>query len=63
MLWRCSGRLLKTYNAHPAGLAAGKSEENMNILEYIEYWMEQGISEADAELAASMEFDIWESEE
>lgn len=30
----------------------------MNILEYIEYWMEQ-----DAELAASMEFDIWESEE
>lgn len=35
----------------------------MNILDYIEYWMEQGMSEADAELAASMEFDIWESEE
>lgn len=35
----------------------------MNILEYIEYWMEQGMSEEDAEMAASMEFDICESEE
>lgn len=35
----------------------------MNILEYIEYWMEQGMSEADAELAASLEFGIFESEE
>ena len=47
----------------PPGWWRGESEENMNILEYIEYWMEQGMSEADAELAASMEFDIWESEE
>lgn len=35
----------------------------MNILECIEYWIEQGMSEADAEIAASMEFDIFESEE
>lgn len=35
----------------------------MNILDYIQYWIEQGMSEEDAELCASMEFDIFESED